>query len=45
MLLDRNALGDRERARTLLTGARAACEQIGIPKHMEMADALLKDAS
>jgi hypothetical protein len=29
----------------LLTEARAAYEKIGMPKHIEMADALLKEAA
>lgn len=41
MLLDRDGPGDRERARTLLAEARAAYEEIGMPKHLEMVDALL----
>jgi hypothetical protein len=45
MLLDRNGPGDRQRARNLLTEARAAYEQVGMPKHVEMADALLEHAS
>jgi serine/threonine protein kinase/tetratricopeptide (TPR) repeat protein len=45
MLLDRGFPGDRERARTLLTEARVAYDEIGMPKHVEMADALLKEAS
>jgi len=36
--------GDRERARRLLSEARAAHEEIGMPKHVEIADALLKAA-
>jgi hypothetical protein len=45
MLLDRDAPGDRERARTLLAEARAAYETIGMPKHVAMVDAMLKGAS
>jgi hypothetical protein len=45
MLLDRNGPGDRQRARNLLTEARAAFEQVEMPKHVEMADALLGHAS
>ena len=45
MLLDRGASGDRERARALLTEARAAYEEIGMPKHVEMTDALVKEAA
>jgi hypothetical protein len=32
----------RDRARTLLTEARAADQRIGMPKHVEVADGLLK---
>lgn len=45
MLLDRGGPGDRERARTLLAEARTAYAQIGMPKHIEMANQMLKDAS
>ncbi len=45
MLLDRDAPGDRARARTLLAEARAAYETIGMPKHVAMVDAMLKGAS
>jgi hypothetical protein len=44
MLLDRDASGDREKARTLLTEAIAMYRQIGMPKHVEMAEALLATA-
>jgi tetratricopeptide (TPR) repeat protein len=43
MLLDRNAPGDRDKARRLLTQAIAMYRQIGMPKHVEMADALLAE--
>ncbi len=36
MLLDRDGPGDRERARTFLTEARNAYQEIGMPKHVEM---------
>jgi hypothetical protein len=41
MLIDRNAPGDRDKARELLTEAIAMYRQIGMPKHVEMAEALL----
>ena len=41
MLLDRDGPGDREKARQLLTEAIAMYRQIGMPKHVEMAEALL----
>ena len=40
MLLGRDERGDRERARQLLSEARAGYERIGMAKHVEMADAL-----
>ncbi len=44
MLLDRNAPGDLERARTLLTEAIEMYRRIGMPKHVEMAETLLAKA-
>ena len=41
MLLDRDAPGDRERARQLLTEAIAMYRDIDMPKHIELAEALL----
>jgi class 3 adenylate cyclase/tetratricopeptide (TPR) repeat protein len=41
MLVDRNAPGDREKARQLLTEAIAMYRHIGMPKHVEMAEELL----
>ena len=41
MLLDRDAPGDREKARELLTEAIAMYRGIGMPRHVEMAEALL----
>jgi class 3 adenylate cyclase/tetratricopeptide (TPR) repeat protein len=41
MLLDRDAPGDREKAHTLLTEAIELYRAIGMPKHVEMAEALL----
>src|SRR5947208_13973359 len=41
MLLDRNAPGDREKARQLLEEALEMYRKIGMPKHIEMAEALL----
>ena len=42
MLLDRHGPGDRDKARALLTEAIAMYRQIGMPKHVEMAEALLQ---
>jgi class 3 adenylate cyclase/tetratricopeptide (TPR) repeat protein len=41
MLIDRDAPGDRNKARELLTEAIAMYRRIGMPKHIEMAEALL----
>ncbi len=41
MLIDRDAPGDRDKAFRLLTEAIAMYGQIGMPKHVEMAEALL----
>src|SRR5207237_1760077 len=43
MLLDRNAPGDREKARGLLTEAIEMYGRLGMPKHVEMAEALLRE--
>lgn len=45
MLLDRCGPGDRERARVLLTEARSGYERVVMPKHVEMADRMLKGIS
>jgi hypothetical protein len=45
MLLARGGAGDRERALGLLAEARAGYAQIGMPKHVEIADGMLKEAS
>jgi len=45
MLLDRGGPGDREKARALLTQARSGYEKVGMPKHVEMADRMLKGIS
>ena len=42
MLLDLNAPGERDKARTLLGEAVAMYEQIGMPRHVEMAKERLK---
>jgi class 3 adenylate cyclase/tetratricopeptide (TPR) repeat protein len=44
MLLDRDAVGDRDEARRFLQEAIAMYREIGMPKHVEMAEALLKEA-
>ena len=41
MLIDRDGPGDRDKARELLTEAIAMYRKIGMPKHVEMAEALL----
>jgi tetratricopeptide (TPR) repeat protein len=41
MLIDRDASGDRDKARQLLTEAIEDYRRIGMPKHVEMAEALL----
>ena len=41
MLLDRNAAGDRDKARTLLGEAIEMYRTIGMPKHLEMAERML----
>ena len=38
MLLDRNAPGDRDKARTLLGEATGMYQTIGMPKHLEMVE-------
>jgi hypothetical protein len=41
MLIDRAAKGDREKAQTLLSEALESYAQIGMPRHVEMIQALL----
>jgi hypothetical protein len=41
MLIDRDGPGDRDKARELPTEAIAMYRRIGMPKHIEMAEALL----
>ena len=41
MLVDRNASGDRDKARTLLGEAVEMYRTIGMPKHLEMAERML----
>ncbi len=41
MLIERDAPGDRDKARQLLAEAIAMYRQIGMPKHLEMAEAML----
>jgi hypothetical protein len=43
MLIDRDATGDRDKARELLTEAITMCQRIGMPKHVEMAEALVRE--
>jgi hypothetical protein len=42
MLLNRGARGDREKAHSLLDEARGIYTQIGMPRHLEMIEALLR---
>ncbi|HEV2174464.1 MAG TPA: hypothetical protein VGR71_12900, partial [Nitrospira sp.] len=44
MLLDRDGVGDRDKARRLLTEAIDIYGQIGMPKHLEMAEALMRSS-
>jgi tetratricopeptide (TPR) repeat protein len=44
MLIDRNGPGDRDKAHDLLADAITTYRDIGMPKHMEMAEALLSEA-
>ena len=41
MLLDRDASGDREKARELLGAALTAYKELGMPRYVEMVEALL----
>jgi tetratricopeptide (TPR) repeat protein len=41
MLIDRDAPGDRDKARQLLTEAIEGYRRIGMPKHIDVAEALL----
>ena len=43
MLLDRDAPGDRDRARELLTEAIEMYRRIGMPKHVQMAERMLRE--
>jgi hypothetical protein len=43
MLIDRDGPCDRDKARQLQTEAIAMYRRIGMPKHMEMAQALLAE--
>ncbi len=45
MLLDRNGPGDRETARGLLTEAIEMYRRIGMPKHLELTEKLLGEAT
>ncbi len=45
MLIDRDGPGDRDKARELLTEAIDMYRKIGMPKHVEMAEALLSEAA
>lgn len=43
MLIDRDGPGDPDKARQLLTEAIAMYREIGMPKHVEMAEAMLTE--
>ena len=43
MLIERDAPGDRDKAFRLLTEAIAVYRELGMPKHVEMAEALLSE--
>jgi len=43
MLIDRDGPGDRDKARELLTEAIAMYRGIGMPKHVEMAETMLRE--
>jgi tetratricopeptide (TPR) repeat protein len=43
MLIDRDGPGDRDKAFRLLTEAIAMYRKIGMPKHLEMAEAMLAE--
>ena len=43
MLIERNAAGDRDKARPLLTEATATYRELGMPSFLEMAEALLQE--
>ena len=43
MLIDRDGPGDRVKARALLTEAIAMYRRIGMPKHVEMAETMLRE--
>jgi len=45
MLIDRGANGDREKARTLLGEAMESYTSIGMPRHIEMTQALLEQVA
>jgi tetratricopeptide (TPR) repeat protein len=42
MLIERNESGDKEKARTLLNEAIIMYKEIGMPKHLEMAEELMR---
>ncbi len=43
MLIDRDGPSDRDKAFRLLTEAVAMYQEIGMPKHLEMAEGMLGD--
>ena len=43
MLIERDAPGDRDKAFRLLTEAIATYRQVGMPKHVEVAERMLRE--
>ena len=43
MLLDRNAPGDRDRARSMLDEAVGMYQAIGMPRHLDLAEGMLRN--
>ena len=43
MFIDRDAAGDRDKAFRLLTEAIAMDREIGMPKHVEIAETMLRE--
>jgi len=44
MLFDRNASNDRDTARTILGEAMVMYQHLGMPRHLQMAEEILKHA-
>ena len=43
MLAERDGTGDRERARELLEGAFETYQSVGMPRHIEIVESMLKE--